>query len=90
VAIRLASMLVAGSLPFAVFLFTRENDNGHYASPNALSVFGGCWAMFAISIVLYKGMDGMFTKETGDIAWSFISLTNLVGVVFFFFSYMNP
>ena len=89
-AIRLASMLVAGSIPFAFLLFTGGNHNKHYASPNVLSVFGAFWAIVAIWIVLYKGMSGLFTKEASDIAWSFIALSNLVGVVLFFFSYMNP
>jgi hypothetical protein len=48
VAIRLTSMLLLGSIPFAVLLFTSENSIKHYVSVDASSVFGGLWAILAI------------------------------------------
>jgi hypothetical protein len=89
VAIRLSSMLVVGSIPFAVLLFTSENNIHHYASPDVLAVVGAGWAIFAIWLMLDKGTDGMLTKDPSEIAWSLIGLGNLVGVLLFFFTFLR-
>ncbi len=84
VAIRLTSMLLLGSIPFAVLLFISDNNVKHYVSEDASSVFGGLWAILSIWIILDKGMDSILTKDVIDIAWSLIVLSNLIGVVLFF------
>jgi hypothetical protein len=82
-------MLVVGSIPFAVLLVTHGHSMEHYASPNVMSVFGAFWAILAIGIILDKGTDSMVSKDAIDIVWSLIGLSNLIGVVLFFFSYVN-
>jgi hypothetical protein len=88
-AIRLSSMLVLASIPFAVLLFTSENNIHHYASPDVLAVLGAGWAIFAIWLILDKGMDGILTKDPSEIAWSLIGVGNLVGVLVFFFTFLR-
>jgi hypothetical protein len=88
-AIRLSSMLVLASIPFAVLLFTSENNIHHYTSPDVLAVLGAAWAIFAIWLMLDKGMDGILTRDPSEIGWSLIGLGNLVGVLLFFFTFLR-
>jgi len=81
VAIRLTSMLLLGSIPFAVLFLAGKNNIKHYVSVDASSVFGGCWAILTVWIILHKGMESILSKDVIDIGWSFIALSNLVGVV---------
>lgn len=85
VAIRLTSMLLLGSIPFAVLFFASENKIKHYVSVDASSVFAGFWAILTVWVILDKGMDSILSKDVMDIAWSFIAVSNLVGVVLFLF-----
>jgi hypothetical protein len=87
--IRLSSMLVVASIPFAVLLFTSENNIRHFASPDVLAVLGAGWAIFAIWLMLDKGMDGILMKDPSEIAWSLIGLGNVVGVLLFFFTFLR-
>lgn len=80
------AMVVFGSIPFAVLLFTSENNNKHYASPDVLSVFGGFWAILAIWIILDKGMDSMMSQDAIGTAWLLLGVSNLIGVILFFSS----
>ena len=86
VAIRRASMLVVGAIPFAVLLFASENNSRHYASPDVLVVFGGVWAIFALWIILDKGPDSVMTKDALGTAWLWLGLSNLIGAVLLFVS----
>ena len=79
VAIRLTSMLLLGSIPVAVLLFATDNKTKHYVSVDVSSVLAGLWAILTVWIILDKGIDAI------DLAWSFIALSNLVGVVLFLF-----
>ena len=84
VAIRLAPMLVIGSIPFVILFLTGKNSVRHYVSPDSLAIFGGAWAIFAIWVTLDKGLGGLLARNRTEIAWSLIGLTNLIGVLFFF------
>jgi len=83
--LRLASMLAVGSIPFGVLLFTRENSLKHYASSDALAIFDGFWAIFALWIMLDKGMDSVVSKGVVDVVWSLLGLSNVLGVALLFF-----
>lgn len=85
VAIRLTSMLLLGSIPVAVLLFATDNKTKHYVSVDVSSVLAGLWAILTVWITLDKGIDSILSKDAIDIAWSFIALSNLVGVVLFLF-----
>jgi hypothetical protein len=87
--LRLASMLVTGSIPLAVLVLTSQNNIKHYASLEVLSVFSGCWAIFALWIILDKGPNSVMTKDAIGTAWLLLGLSNLFGAVLFFFSYVQ-
>ena len=82
--LRLVSMLITGSIPLVVLVLTRENDIKHYASLEVLLVFSGCWAIFALWIVLDKGPNSVITKDAIGTAWLLLGLSNLIGAVLLF------
>ena len=81
---RLLSMLVTGSIPLAVLVLAGENNIKHYVSPEVLSVFSGCWAIFAFWIILDKGPDSVMIKDAIGTAWLLLGLSNLIGAVLLF------
>jgi hypothetical protein len=86
--LRLVSMLVTGSIPPAVLVLTRQNNIKHYASLEVLLVFSGCWAIFALWIILDKGPNTVMTKDAIGTAWLVLGLSNLIGAVLLF-SYVH-
>jgi hypothetical protein len=82
--LRLLSMLVTGSIPLAVLVLAGENNIKHYVSPEVLSVFSGCWAIFAFWIILDKGPDSVMIKDAIGTAWLLLGLSNLIGAVLLF------
>ena len=86
--LRVVSMLVTGSIPLAILVLTRENNIKHYASLEVLLVFSGCWAIFALWIILDKGPSSVMTKDAIGKAWLLLGLSNLIGAVLLF-SYVH-
>jgi hypothetical protein len=82
--LRLLSMLVTGSIPLAVLILASENNIKRYASLEVLSVFSGCWAIFAFWIILHKGPSSVMTKDVVGTAWLLLGLSNLIGAVLLF------
>ena len=82
--LRLLSMLVTGSIPLAVLVLASENNIKRYASLEVLSVFSGCWAIFAFGIILHKGPNSVMIKDAIGTAWLLLGLSNLIGSVLLF------
>jgi hypothetical protein len=77
-------MLVTGLIPLAVLVLAGENNIKHYVSPEVLSGFSGCWAIFAFWIILDKGPDSVMIKDAIGTAWLLLGLSNLIGAVLLF------
>ena len=78
--IHLAPMLLVGSIPFVVLLFITTPSIEHYLSLNILTVFGACWAIFALWITLGKGIGSMLQDAARNI-WLLLGVLNLIGAV---------
>jgi hypothetical protein len=82
--IRLALVLGVGSIPLVVLLLVAKTDIRHYISPDALPLFGACWAVFALWVTLDKGMGKISREEASGFVWLLLGLINLIGAAIFF------
>jgi uncharacterized membrane protein (GlpM family) len=74
-------MLVVGSIPFAVLLLIVESKTRLNVWSEILPFFVGCWAIFALWIILAKGRPGSLEKSASGTVWLLLGLLNLVAAL---------